>query len=141
MGSVPIYLDRKLMLLLIATTFAAAGGIHYQTPMLGPIAAEFGADAAQIGWIPTATFGGFLVGILLLAPLGDRVDKRRLILMQHCAAIVALLGAAPPRSLATAAVAGFILGVAGSSSQSVIPMVTELVPPNQRGSAVGTVLT
>jgi predicted MFS family arabinose efflux permease len=129
------------MLLLTVATFAAAGGIHYQTPMLGPIAAEFGADTAQIGWIPTATFGGFLVGILLLAPLGDRMDKRRLILAQHCAAIVALLAAAAAPSLASAAVAGFILGVCGSSSQSVIPLVAELAPPNQRGSAVGTVLT
>src|SRR5205814_9618509 len=53
-------LDRRLMLLLAATTFAAAGGIHYQTPMLGAMAAEFGADSAAIGWIPTMSFGGFL---------------------------------------------------------------------------------
>ena len=50
------------MLLLTATTFAVASGIHYQTPMLGAMAAEFGADSAAIGWIPTASFGGFLVG-------------------------------------------------------------------------------
>src|SRR3954469_10091747 len=82
------------MLLLIAAIFSAAGGIHYQPPVLGPMAAEFGADTAQIGWIPTATFGGFLAGIALLAPLGDRMDKRALILRQHFACIVALLAAA-----------------------------------------------
>ena len=68
------------MLLLTATTFAAASGIHYQTPMLGAMAAEFGVDGAAIGWIPTLTFGGFLCGIVFLVPLGDRLDKRRLIL-------------------------------------------------------------
>ncbi len=129
------------MLLLTAATFAAAGGIHYQTPMLGPMAAEFGADTAQIGWIPTATFGGFLAGIALLAPLGDGMDKRRLILRQHFACIVALLAAAAAPTLATAAAAGFVIGICGSTSQSIIPLVAELAPPNERGRAVGTVLT
>jgi predicted MFS family arabinose efflux permease len=134
-------LDRSLMLLLIAAIFSAAGGIHYQTPMLGPMAAEFGADTAQIGWIPTATFGGFLAGIALLAPLGDRMDKRALILRQHFACIVALLAAAAAPTLATAAAAGFVIGICGSTSQSIIPLVAELAPPNERGGAVGTVLT
>src|SRR5205085_2352974 len=73
-------LNRGLMLLLTATTFAAASGIHYQTPMLGAMAAEFGVDGAAIGWIPTLTFGGFLCGIVFLVPLGDKLDKRRLII-------------------------------------------------------------
>lgn len=129
------------MLLLTAATFAAAGGIHYQTPMLGPMAAEFGVGAAEIGWIPTATFGGFLAGIAFLAPLGDRMDKRRLILRQHFACIVALLAAAAAPSLATAAVAGFFVGICGSTSQSFIPLVAELAAPNERGRAVSTILT
>lgn len=129
------------MLLLTVATFAAAGGIHYQTPMLGPMAAEFGVGAAEIGWIPTATFGGFLAGIALLAPLGDRMDKRKLILRQHCACIVALLVAAAAPTLATAAAAGFVIGICGSTSQSFIPLVAELSPPNQRGRGVSTILT
>src|SRR3954471_16952374 len=129
------------MLLLTAAIFSVAGGIHYQTPMLGPMAAEFGADTAQIGWIPTATFGGFLAGIALLAPLGDRMDKRSLILRQHFACIVALLAAAAAPTLATAAAAGFGIGICGSTSQSIIPLVAELAPHNERGRAVGTVLT
>jgi predicted MFS family arabinose efflux permease len=141
MGTDPIYLDRRLMLLLITAVFATSGCIHYQTPMLGPMAAEFGADAAEIGWIPTATFGGFLVGIVFLTPLGDRMDKRRLILAQQFATMGALLAAAAAPTLATASLAGFLVGVCGSSSQSIIPLVAELAPPNQRGRAVGTVLT
>ena len=129
------------MLLLTVATFAAAGGIHYQTPMLGPMAAEFGVGPAEIGWIPTATFGGFLAGIALLAPLGDRMDKRRLILRQHFACIIALLAAAAAPTLGTAAAAGFCVGVCGSTSQSFIPLVAELAAPNQRGRAVSTILT
>ena len=129
------------MLLFTATTFAAASGIHYQTPMLGPMAAEFGADSLQIGWIPTASFAGFLAGIVLLVPLGDRMDKRRLILRQHIAAIVALLAAAAAPNLAVAALAGFCIGLCSCYAQVIIPLVAELAPANQRGRAVGTILT
>ena len=129
------------MLLLTAATFAAAGGIHYQTPMLGAMAAEFGADSATVGWVPTLTFGGFLVGIVLLVPLGDRVDKRRLIITQHLATIVALLAAAAATGVATAAASGFLIGLCACYAQNIVPMVAELAPPGERGRAVGTVLT
>jgi predicted MFS family arabinose efflux permease len=129
------------MMLLTATTFAAAGGIHYQTPMLGAMAAEFGADSSTIGWVPTLTFGGFLAGIGLLVPLGDRVDKRRLIITQHFAAIVALLAAGAATGVATAAASGFLIGLCACYAQNIVPMVAELAPPGERGRAVGTVLT
>ncbi|MFN2645082.1 MAG: MFS transporter, partial [Burkholderiales bacterium] len=92
------------MLLLAATTFAAASGIHYQTPMLGAMADEFGVDSAAIGWIPTMSFGGFLAGIAFLVPLGDRLDKRRLIISQHFCTIGALvaMGFAPSLTIAAA---------------------------------------
>src|SRR5438270_12175813 len=100
------------MLLLAATTFAAAGGIHYQTPMLGAMAAEFGADSAAIGWIPTMCFGRFLAGIALLVPLGDRVDKRRLIITQHFATTGALAAPALAPKLVASAACSFLMGLA-----------------------------
>ncbi len=129
------------MPLLIAATFAAAGGIHYQTPMLGAMAADFGADGAAIGWIPTLSFGGFLAGIVFIVPLGDRIDKRRLILLQHVAAIASLLGAAAAPNLAAEAAAAFLIGLCSCYAQTIVPFVTELAAPEQRGRAVGTILT
>ena len=129
------------MLLLTATTFAAASGIHYQTPMLGAMAAEFGVDGAAIGWIPTLTFGGFLCGIVFLVPLGDRLDKRRLIITLHAAAVLALLAAAGASSLATAAAAGFVIGLCSCFAQVIVPLVAELAPSEARGRSVGTVLS
>src|SRR5215210_1292884 len=73
---------RSLVVLLIVAAFSVAGGIHYQTPMLAAIAADFQADAAATGWIPTLSFGGLLVGIVLFVPLGDRLDKRPLVLIK-----------------------------------------------------------
>ena len=81
-------LSRGLMALLATTVFTTAAAMHFQTPMLGRIAAEFAATPAAIGWVPTLAFAGFLAGVVLLIPLGDRFDKRRLILGKLVALIV-----------------------------------------------------
>ena len=129
------------MWLLTAATVAGSSSIHYQTPMLGAMAHEFGASASQVGWVPTLTFGGFLAGIVLSVPLGDRVDKRRLILVQYFANIVALLAAAAAPGIGWLAAIGFLIGACASYSQSIVPLAAELAPDNARGRAVATILT
>lgn len=129
------------MWLLTAATFTGSSSIHYQTPMLGAIARDLGAGASAIGWVPTLTFGGFLAGIVLLVPLGDRFDKRRLILIQYFANMAALVTAAVAPGIASLAAAGFAIGVCSSYAQSIVPLAAELAPENGRGRAVGTILT
>ena len=129
------------MWLLTAATFTGSSSIHYQTPMLGAIARDLGAGASAIGWVPTLTFGGFLAGIVLLVPLGDRFDKRRLILIQYFANMAALVAAAVAPGIASLAAAGFAIGVCSSYAQSIVPLAAELAPDKGRGRAVGTVLT
>ena len=132
---------RGLMVLLTVFMFATAGTIHFQTPMLPEFAREFGATAAEVGWVPTLTFAGFLSGTLFLSPLGDSFDKRRLILAKLACLILAMIamGAAPSLPLLVAA--GFVAGVGASLSQDVVPLVAELAAPGERGHAVGTVLS
>ena len=127
--------------LLTAATFTGASSIHYQTPMLGAMAREFGAGASAIGWVPTLTFGGFLFGIVFLVPLGDRLDKRRLILIQYFVNIALLLAAAAAPGLAALAAVSFAIGVCSCYAQSIVPLVAELAPDKGRGRAVGTILT
>jgi len=110
MNSPPRALDRGLMVLLAVAVFAGAGTIHYQTPMLAAFAAEFHADAAAAGWVATLTFGGFLAGTIFFVPLGDRFDKRRVVLAQLAVLIPALLAMAAAPSLAALAAAGLVVG-------------------------------
>jgi predicted MFS family arabinose efflux permease len=129
------------MVLLTVFMFATAGTIHFQTPMLPELAREFGATAAEVGWVPTLSFAGFLSGTLFVSPLGDSFDKRRLILAKLVCltAAMAAMGAAP--SVALLVAAGFAAGVGASLSQDVVPLVAELAAPGERGRAVGTVLS
>lgn len=138
--SAPANEERSLVALLIVSAFIVAGGIHYQTPMLAAIAEEFQADAATAGWVPTLSFGGMLLGILLFVPLGDRIDKRKLVLAKIVvlALTQALMAAAP--SIAVLAAGSLVTGICSSLLQSFIAITAETAHPNHRGRALGTQL-
>src|SRR3989449_9194985 len=136
----PRPLGRGLMILLAVSVFAGAGTIHYQTPMLAAFASEFAAGPAAAGWVATLSFGGFLLGTILFVPLGDRVDKRRLILAELSVLIVALIAMAAAPSLALLAGAAFAVGVSASFPQLMIPLAAELAPSESRGRVLGTIL-
>ena len=129
------------MALLAVTVFASASTVHFQTPTLERFAREFAATPAAVGWVPTLSFTGFLAGIVLLVPLGDRVDKRRLILLHLSGLIVAVLAMAAAPSLPWLWTASFVIGVCASLSQYVVPLAVDVSPPDARGAAVGTVMS
>ena len=135
------HLSRRLMAVLALLVFSASGTIHFQTPLLGRIGAEFRAGPTATGWIATLTFAGFFAGTLLLVPLGDRYDKRRLILIQTSLLAVAMLAMAAAPTLTLAAVASFMIGLFCGISQHIVPLVSELAPPAERGRYVGTMLS
>jgi len=132
---------RSLVALLIVSAFIVAGGIHYQTPMLAAIAADFQADPATTGWIPTCSFGGLLAGILFLVPLGDRIDKRTLVLAKIVVLAIAQAVMAAAPSIAVLAAGSFVTGICSSLLQSFIAITAETANPGERGRALGTQLT
>jgi predicted MFS family arabinose efflux permease len=132
---------RGLVPLMVVSAFVVTPCIHYQTPMLAAIAADFQADAAATGWIPTLSFGGMVIGTLFLVPLGDRFDKRRLVLCQIVALLLAQLAMASAPSLAVLAVASLVTGICSPLLQNFVAITAEIAPPEQRGRALGTQLT
>ena len=90
-------LSRPLVLLLASGAGLAVASIYYSQPMLGVLGGALGASARDTGFVPTLTQLGYALGILLLAPLGDRFDRRHLILLKTVLLAVALLasGLAP----------------------------------------------
>jgi predicted MFS family arabinose efflux permease len=126
---------------MVVSAFVVTPCIHYQTPMLAAIAAEFGADAAATGWIPTLSFGGMVLGTLFLVPLGDRFDKRRLVLCQITALLLAQVAMATAPSIGVLAAASLVTGICSPLLQNFVAITAEIAPPEQRGRALGTQLT
>jgi len=93
-----------------------------------------------VGWIPTLSFGGMLVGIALLVPLGDRISKRWLIIgmISVLSMAQALMAVAP--SIGVLAAASLLTGICASVGLVFISIVVEIAPPEHRGRTVGTQL-
>jgi predicted MFS family arabinose efflux permease len=133
--------QRSLLLILATTAGVAIANIYYNQPLLDNFRQSFPHDAGWVGAVPAATQIGFASGMLLLAPLGDRFDRRRLILLQIAGICVALLAAATARTLPVLIAASFAIGMLATMAQQTGPFAAELAPSAQRGHALGTVMS
>jgi len=131
----------RLIVALAAGAGFSVASIYYSQPMLGVIATGLGSDAQATGMVPTLTQLGYALGILLLAPLGDRVDRRRLILLKSLLLAAALVGAAVSGGLPSLLLASLLVGLMATVAQDVVPTAAMLAPEHQRGAVVGKVMT
>lgn len=128
----------------VALMAGAAGlsvaSIYYNQPMLGILAQEFHVDAAAISWIAVLTQVGYALGLVVLAPLGDRFERRGLIGLTFAALSLSLAAAAFSPGFAMLLVASLFVGVLATVAQQVVPMAAQLAAAKQRGSVVGAVM-
>jgi predicted MFS family arabinose efflux permease len=137
----PRAISRGLTLLFAVAGGAAVGNLYYAQPLLEFIARDLHASTASAGWLVTATQVGYAVGILLIVPLGDVLNRRRLVpAMVLCgAAALAACGLAP--SLGVLLVVTTALGVTTVAGQLLTPLAGDLAPEAARGRVVGTVVS
>ncbi|KAE8760651.1 MULTISPECIES: MFS transporter [Paraburkholderia] len=143
-ASTPASADRSLrgLLLLLATIAGVAvANIYYNQPLLDNFRQSFPNSASWVGAVPAVTQLGYAAGMLLLAPLGDRFDRRLLILLQIVGMCVALVLASTAPTLSVLIVASLAIGVLSTIAQQAVPFAAELAPASQRGHAVGTVMS
>jgi predicted MFS family arabinose efflux permease len=137
----PASLSSALTLLLATATGLAVASIYYMQPLLGVLAEEFGVGSAAIGLLPTLTQLGYAAAILLLSPLGDRFDRRRLIVVKALALVAVLALAAAAPSFAALCVASVGIGLMATLAQDLVPAAATLAPEAERGQRVGQVMT
>lgn len=134
-------LSRGLRVLLAAGAGLSVASLYYSQPMLGVMRATLSASDTAVGLVPTLTLLGYALGILLLTPLGDRFDRRRIILIKAALLSVALLlgGMAPDIGLLLAV--SFAVGLAATLAQDIVPAAAALASEHERGKVVGSVMT
>ncbi|MBR8832686.1 MAG: MFS transporter [Stigonema ocellatum SAG 48.90 = DSM 106950] len=123
------------------TSGAAAANLYYNQPLLAIIQRSFHAPGHATGLIPMLTQIGYAVGIFLLVPLGDLMERRRLILTMLVLTAIALAVAAVSLNLAWLLVASLAIGITTIVAQLIVPFAAQLAKPEERGKIVGMVMS
>ncbi len=130
-----------LIWLLAVGAGVGVANVYYIQPNLHIVQTTFRASPESVGLVPALTQGGYAAGMLFLAPLGDLIDRKKLIIAKSGALVIALAVSALAPSLTVLMVAGIAVGVFGSLGQDFVPAAAQLSLPTRRGRTVGMVTT
>jgi predicted MFS family arabinose efflux permease len=139
--STPAPLARSTLLLLATATGLSVANIYYNQPLLDSFRQSFPEQAHWVGAVPTLTQIGYALGMLFTSPLGDRFERRGLILLMVLCECISMAIAAVAPSLWVLCAASLAIGLLGTIAQQILPFTAELAPPAERGQAVGTVMS
>lgn len=129
-----------LWLITIACSISI-GSLYYNQPMLVLISTHFRISMADVSAVPTLTQIGYAIGMLLFVPLGDQIDRRKLIVWLSGLNAIALLLAALSPGFYSLIAASFGIGFTAVVPQLLIPFAAQLADAEQRGQIVGTVMS
>lgn len=117
----------------------SVANIYYAQPLLNAMAHDFGIAPAAIGLVVTLTQLGYALGLVLVVPLGDLIDARKLAVTQSTLSAVALAIAATSRTAAVMFAAMAIVGLLSVVVQVLVAYAAAQANPARRGRVIGTV--
>ena len=129
------------MLLLAVTAAFTVANIYFAQPLLPEMARSLGVSAGTVGWVPVLTQVGYALGLFLFIPLGDALERRRLILALVLASSLALAAAAAAPSAAWLAAASLAVGVFAVVPHVAVPLAAHLAAPGERGRVIGLIMS
>jgi predicted MFS family arabinose efflux permease len=134
-------LPSRLVLLMAVACGAAVANIYYAQPLLSTIAHDFSVSDGTAGLLVTASQVGYAAGLVLLVPLGDLIERRRLITGILLITAIALAATAAAPSFDALAAALLVVGVTSVVAQILVPLASALAPESERGRVVGKVMS
>ncbi|WP_334067721.1 MFS transporter [Burkholderia cepacia] len=137
----PPALSAGMTLFFAATVGVIVMDLFAAQPLTGPISADLHLPPGLAGLVAMLPQLGYAAGLVLLVPLVDLLENRRLIVatLAVCAAALAL--PAFTRSGTVFLLATLVAGGASSVIQMLVPMAASMAPEAQRGRAVGNVMS
>ncbi len=132
-------LQSGVVLLFSVACGLAVGNVYYAQPLLDAMAEAFGMSPASIGIVITLTQIGYGIGLVLLVPLGDLFNRRRLIVSQTLLSAAALLMIALAPDSVWLLLGMTLTGLLAVVTQVLVAYAATLAEPAQRGRVVGVV--
>ncbi len=134
-------LPRGMTLLFACACGIVIGNLYYSQPLLAAIAASFGRQPAELGYLVTLTQLGYAASLLVVVPLGDVVNRHTLIVRLLVANVVALVAVASSTRYGFFVAANMCVGFVTCSTQLLVPFAASLADDGARGRAIGTVMS
>jgi predicted MFS family arabinose efflux permease len=132
-------MSRRVALLFAIACGLAVANIYYAQPLLDAISSEFGITHSSVGVVITITQVCYALGLLLLVPLGDFLNRRWLITGQMILSVLALIvvGTAPSSTVLFIGIA--VVGLLAVVTQTLVAFAATLAASAERGRVVGLV--
>jgi predicted MFS family arabinose efflux permease len=134
-------LDNRLVALFAFACGASAANLYYAQPLLNTIAHALHVSSGTAGLLVTASQIGYAAGLVLIVPLGDLFERRRLVTRMAVLAALALAAAAAAPAFGVLAVALMLTGVTSVVAQILVPFASTLAGEQERGRVVGRVMS
>jgi predicted MFS family arabinose efflux permease len=115
--------------------------MYYNQPLLMEMGRTYGATAGRTGFVAVATQVGYALGLLGFVPLGDVLERRALMMKMYGAVAIALVLVALAPTLNLLIAGSVLIGMLASVTHVALPIAPDLVSHEQRGRAIGTVMT
>ncbi|PRO34560.1 MFS transporter [Acinetobacter baumannii] len=132
-------LPRSVVLLFAIASGVSVANVYYAQPLLDILASDFNISHAAIGGVVTATQIGCALALVFLVPLGDLINRRRLMAIQLMALISALLMVAFAHSTIVLLTGMLAVGLLGTAmTQGLIAYAASAAAPHEQGHVVGT---
>lgn len=134
-------LSKTNVLFMAACTGLIVANLYYCQPLIVLIANEFKIPEASAGTITYLTQAGYAIGLFFMVPLGDKLERKKQILITTFASVIALILAATAKSFFLLQVASLLIGITSIVPQLILPLAASLSSVEQRGKVIGTIMS
>ncbi|MDR0226811.1 MAG: MFS transporter [Burkholderiaceae bacterium] len=134
-------LPQATLLLMATACGLCAGANYFNQPLLHSIAMDLGISEARASLTVTMAQVSYALGLLLLVPLGDMLERRRLVLGLMLLAALGMLASGMAHSFGLLAAGTLMTGLFSVAAQVLVPMAASFAAPGTSGRAVGLVMS
>ncbi|MFT3812002.1 MAG: MFS transporter [Acidovorax sp.] len=134
-------LSTPVLLLMAVACGICAGANYVNQPLLHSIARHLAVSDGTASLLVTMSQVSYALGLLLLVPLGDLLERRRLIVGLMVLAAIGMALAGSAHGFALLAAGTLMTGLFSVAAQVQIPMAATLAAPGQSGKAVGLLMS
>ncbi len=134
-------LSGKIVFIMAVACGISVANLYWAQPLLDTIGGAFHVGTTVAGMIVTFTQLGYVIGLIFIVPLGDLLERKRLIVSISLLIFVALVIAAVAPTIHFFLVASLIVGVTSVVVQILVPFAATLAMDHERGKVVGQVMS